>query len=69
MTVAAWIRGAVSIAFGSLAAGLTAVYLGVVAGRAEAIDRIVPLLDETVRKGMHTVERVHVVSYRGSKQE
>jgi uncharacterized protein len=35
---------------------------------AENIDRVVPLLDEMVHEGMLTVERVHVVSYRGSKQ-
>jgi uncharacterized protein len=35
----------------------------------ENIDRVVPLLDEMVLEGMLTVERVHVVSYRGSKQE
>ena len=36
---------------------------------AENIDRVVPLLDEMVQEGMLTVERVHVVSYRGSKKE
>ena len=36
---------------------------------AENIDRIVPLLDEMVQEGMLTVERVHVISYRGSKKE
>jgi len=36
---------------------------------AEQIDRIVPILDEMVSEGMLTVERVHVVSYRSSKQE
>jgi PII-like signaling protein len=35
----------------------------------ENIDRVVPLLDEMVLEGLLTVERVHVVSYRGSKQE
>ena len=35
----------------------------------ENIDRIVPLLDEMVQEGMLTVERVHVISYRGSKKE
>jgi len=34
----------------------------------EQIDRVLPLLDEMVQEGMLTVERVHVVSYRGSKQ-
>ena len=33
---------------------------------AENIDRVVPLLDEIVQEGMLTVERVHVISYRGS---
>ena len=33
---------------------------------AENIDRVIPLLDEMVQEGMLTVERVHVVSYRGS---
>jgi PII-like signaling protein len=33
---------------------------------AENIDRVVPLLDEMVQEGMLTVERVHVISYRGS---
>src|SRR5579864_2170674 len=36
---------------------------------AENIDRVVPLLDEMVLEGMLTVERVHVISYRGSKRE
>src|SRR5437763_110511 len=36
---------------------------------AENIDRVVPLLDEMVGEGMLTVERVHVISYRGSKKE
>jgi len=36
---------------------------------AEQIDRIAPILDEMVSEGMLTVERVHVVSYRSSKQE
>ena len=35
----------------------------------ENIDLIVPLLDEMVQEGMLTVERVHVISYRGSKKE
>ncbi|HEY7197532.1 MAG TPA: DUF190 domain-containing protein [Gaiellaceae bacterium] len=33
---------------------------------AERIDRVVPLLDEMVGEGMVTVERVDVISYRGS---
>jgi uncharacterized protein len=33
---------------------------------AERIDRIVPVLDEMVREGMLTLERVQIVSYRSS---
>lgn len=32
----------------------------------ERIDRVVPLLDEMVREGMLTLERVQIVSYRSS---
>jgi PII-like signaling protein len=35
----------------------------------EHIDRVLPLLDEMVGEGMLTVERVHVIAYRGSKPE
>jgi PII-like signaling protein len=35
----------------------------------ENIDRVLPLLDEMVREGMLTVERVHVVSYRGRERQ
>ena len=33
---------------------------------AENIDRVLPLLDPMVTEGMVTVERVHVIAYRGS---
>ena len=33
---------------------------------ADRIDRIVPLLDEMVGEGLLTLERVHIVAYRGS---
>jgi len=33
---------------------------------AERIDAVLPLLDEMVAEGMVTVERVHIVAYRGS---
>jgi uncharacterized protein len=36
---------------------------------AENVDRILPMLDEMVQEGLLTVERVQVVSYRGSKKE
>ncbi len=32
----------------------------------ERIDRVVPILDEMVREGMVTLERVQIVSYRSS---
>ena len=32
----------------------------------EQIDRVVPILDEMVREGMLTLERVRIVSYRSS---
>jgi PII-like signaling protein len=34
----------------------------------EHIDRILPMLDDMLGDGMVTVERVHVVSYRGSER-
>ncbi len=33
----------------------------------ENIERILPMLDPMVSEGMLTVERVHVIAYRGSK--
>jgi uncharacterized protein len=33
---------------------------------AENVDRILPSLDEMVGEGMLTVEKVHVIAYRGS---
>jgi len=33
---------------------------------AERIDAVLPLLDEMVAEGLVTVERVHIVTYRGS---
>ena len=35
---------------------------------AENVDRILPSLDEMVTEGMLTVEKVHVIAYRGSKE-
>lgn len=35
---------------------------------AENIDRVVPLLDQMVEEGMVTVETVHVVAYRTSRE-
>ena len=35
----------------------------------EHIRRVLPLLDEMVKEGMLTVEKVHVVSYRASRGE
>jgi uncharacterized protein len=32
----------------------------------ENIDRVLPMLDPMVSEGMLTVERVHVIAYRGS---
>jgi PII-like signaling protein len=34
---------------------------------AEKIDEILPALDEMVREGMVTVEKVHVIAYRSSQ--
>jgi PII-like signaling protein len=34
----------------------------------EQIDRVVPILDEMVREGMLTLERVQIVSYRSSEE-
>jgi PII-like signaling protein len=33
---------------------------------AERIDEVLPMLDEMVRDGMVTVEKAHVIAYRGS---
>lgn len=33
---------------------------------AENVDRVLPSLDEMVAEGMLTVEKVHVIAYRGS---
>src|SRR5437588_3895958 len=35
---------------------------------AENVERILPSLDEMVTEGMLTVEKVHVIAYRSSKQ-
>jgi hypothetical protein len=35
----------------------------------EQIDRVLPMLDEMVGEGMLTVERVHVIAYRGKKKD
>ena len=35
---------------------------------AERIDAVLPLLDEMVDEGMVTVERVHIVTYRSSRE-
>lgn len=34
----------------------------------EQIDRVLPMLDEMVGEGMLTVERVHVIAYRGKEK-
>ena len=34
----------------------------------DRIDRVLPMLDEMVGEGMITVERVHVIAYRGSEK-
>jgi hypothetical protein len=34
----------------------------------ENIDRVLPELDEMVAEGMVTVERVHIIAYRGKKK-
>jgi PII-like signaling protein len=36
---------------------------------AENVDRVLPMLDEMVSEGMLTVEKVHVIAYRGSKPQ
>jgi PII-like signaling protein len=35
----------------------------------ENIDRVLPMLDSMVGDGMMTIEKVHVITYRGSKRE
>lgn len=35
----------------------------------ERIDRVLPILDEMVGDGLLTVERVHVIDYRGTPKE
>jgi PII-like signaling protein len=35
----------------------------------DRIDRVLPMLDEMVGEGMITVERVHIIAYRGSGEE
>jgi PII-like signaling protein len=35
----------------------------------ENVDRILPMLDSMVGDGMMTIEKVHVITYRGSKRE
>jgi len=35
----------------------------------DRIDRVLPILDEMVGEGMITVERVHIIAYRGRKKE
>lgn len=35
----------------------------------DQIDRILPILDEMVGDGLVTVERVHVISYRGTSRD
>ena len=37
-----------------------------VADTEENIDRVLPILDEMVEDGLVTVERVHVITYRGT---
>jgi len=39
-----------------------------IADTEENIERVLPILDEMVGDGMITVERVHVISYRGSER-
>jgi uncharacterized protein len=36
---------------------------------AENVERVLPTLDAMVGDGMMTIERVHIVTYRGSKRE
>lgn len=35
----------------------------------EKLDRLIPFLDETVKEGLITLERVNVIKYRSSNQE
>src|SRR5438093_12173763 len=35
----------------------------------ENIDRVLPMLDSMVTEGMLTVEKVHVIAYRSSKEQ
>jgi len=35
----------------------------------ENVDRVLPMLDAMVGDGMMTMEKVHIVTYRGSKRE
>jgi PII-like signaling protein len=35
----------------------------------ERIDSMIPILDEMVTDGLITVERVHVITYRGSPRD
>jgi len=35
----------------------------------DRIDRVLPMLDQMVGEGMITVERVHIIAYRGRQKE
>src|SRR2546427_10086987 len=35
----------------------------------DRIDRVIPMLDEMVGEGMITVERVHIIAYRGRQKD
>ena len=35
----------------------------------ENVDRVLPVIDSMVTEGMLTVEKVHVIAYRGSPKE
>jgi PII-like signaling protein len=35
----------------------------------DRIDRVLPMLDEMVGEGMITVERVHIIAYRGRQKD
>jgi len=35
----------------------------------DRIDRVLPMLDEMVGEGMITVERVHIIAYRGQNKD
>jgi PII-like signaling protein len=37
--------------------------------REDRIERILPVLDEMIGDGLLTVERVHVIDYRGSPKD